>query len=179
MLIKYSILKFNTNKKITENAAKLRGFIGNSFKEHQELHHHISESKYFYYYPHVQYKILDGEAFILGINESRFLLKEIAEKVKVLCLGNNTYLVVSNELKDLEVKFTYRKNLIKYNFLTPWLSFNQENYNLYKELLKRRDFFNLKKHLNSILAGNILSMSKSLNFVVNKELIVLSKLNQV
>ena len=44
-------LVLKTNKEVKQDAAKLRGYIGNTFKEYPILHNHYNESKLLYSYP--------------------------------------------------------------------------------------------------------------------------------
>ncbi|MCK4734889.1 MAG: CRISPR-associated endonuclease Cas6, partial [Methanophagales archaeon] len=61
-----------------------------------------------------------------------------------------------------------------YKFLAHWLALNPGNYEKYKEI---RDWKEKKEFLNGILVGNILSMCKSLDYVVTRKLYVHSRLD--
>jgi len=61
-----------------------------------------------------------------------------------------------------------------YKFLTHWLALNPTNYERYKAI---RDWKEKKELLNGILVGNILSMCKSLDYVVTSKLYVHSRLD--
>jgi len=52
---------------------------------------------------------------------------------------------------------------ISYSFLTPWLALNEKNYAKY---LKLKIWKEKKEFLAKILIGNIISMSKSLDYTV-------------
>ena len=61
-----------------------------------------------------------------------------------------------------------------YMFVTHWLALNPGNYERYNAM---RDWKAKKELLNGILAGNLLSMCKGLDYVVTKKLYVHSRLD--
>lgn len=63
----------------------------------------------------------------------------------------------------------------QYGFLTPWLALNHCNYQKFQNPVSWKD---RKELLNSILVGNILSMCKGLDFVVDKKLYVHSSIDE-
>lgn len=64
------------------------------------------------------------------------------------------------------MNFSVIKELISYEFRTPWLALDEESYKRYK----KRNEYERKKQLESILVGNIISMSKGLEYVITDEL---------
>jgi hypothetical protein len=167
MKLRTSYLTLKTDRPVKEDASKLRGYIGSKFGEYPILHHHIKEVGYLYTYPRVQYKIIEGLPYILGIEEGAKVLREISEELTELELGKSTYKVEQRLLLDQEIRLRPTKRNIKYAFLTPWLAFNPKNYKRYREI---RDWKEKKEFINSILIGNILSMCKGLGIVVDKRL---------
>lgn len=155
-----TILK--TNKAVKEDPSKLRGYIGNKFREYVLLHHHTDKG-YIFTYPRVQYKIIEGTPIIVGIEEGADVLKEISDGLKELKLGRKRYEIKSIQMNQLDAEFGKCRRNYKYKFLTPWLALNQDNYRRYREI---KDWKEKKIFLNSILVGNVLSMCKSLDYVV-------------
>jgi len=51
MRLKTLILILKTSMPVKEDGSKLRGYIGNRFREYPILHHHIREGGYLYTYP--------------------------------------------------------------------------------------------------------------------------------
>ena len=169
MKLKTSYLVLKTNKPVKEDASKLRGYFGNKFEEYPILHQHIKEVGYLYTYPRVQYKVIEGTASILGIEEGAKVIKEISSELNELILSKNKYKITQKIIYEQEVELKPTKRNLKYRFLTPWLALNPENYRRYNEI---KDWKEKKKFLNSILVGNILSMCKGLGIVVEKRLYV-------
>ena len=166
----YMVLK--TNKPIRQDSNKLRGYIGNKFKEYPILHNHYDNGKILYSYPLIQYQVINGQASILGIEEGSTLLKELVTDITELRLSDSYYKVEDTLLLDKQYNVTNSRK--HYQFLTPWLALNTENYAKYKEI---KDWKDKKLFLNNILVGNILSMAKGLGIIVNKGLYVKSKLD--
>lgn len=53
------------------SAVKLRGFLGSLFVDDAEFHHHSERS---YHYPLIQYKRVNSELMILGLQEYAMFL---------------------------------------------------------------------------------------------------------
>lgn len=166
--MKYNIVNLilKTDLKLTATPAKVRGFIGNSYKEFPILHNHYSNDKFLYSYPFVQYKIIDGEIVIVGIDEGADLIKKIAPDLSVLKLDKE-YKITEKLIHEKEFDIKPSSEEKHYKFITPWLGLNQTNYNKYMQSNSWKD---KKEILNKILVGNLLSMSKGLGIIVNKKL---------
>ena len=174
MTLKTLVLIFNTERPVKEAASKLRGYIANKFKDYPILHHHIKEAGYLYTYPRIQYKQIEGTALILGIEEGAQVLKKISGDVTELELGKSKYKVESVQMNLMNAEFGPCRENNHYKFITHWLALNPANYEKYKEI---RDWREKKEFLNGILVGNILSMCKSLDLVVDRKLYVHSRLD--
>ena len=162
MHLKTLHLTLKSDRPIEESAAKLRGFFATRFNEYALLHQHINVDKLLYKYPRIQYKISEGTAFVLGIEEGAEVLKEIYDKYDSIQLGENVYTIVERGIALKEVEFGISTEIITYEFITPWIALSQHNYHRYLELNReaRREL------LRRTLIGNILSASKGLDYVV-------------
>lgn len=172
MNIDITYLYLKTYKRITSQANRLRGYIGNEFKEYPILHNHYTKEDILYSYPLVQYHIIDGEACIVAIEEGGNVIKNITSNIEKLEL-DKTYDIKEKILveKSFDIKPTSEEH--HYKFITPWIGLNSENYNAF---LKMKDWKDKKILLNKILVGNILSLSKGLGIIVNKRLYAKSHL---
>lgn len=166
--MKYNIVNLilKTDSKLTASPTKVRGYIGNVYKDHPILHNHYANDKFLYSYPYVQYKVINGEILIVGIDEGAELIKKIAPEIKTLNLDKE-YKITEKIIheKEFDIKPTSEEK--HYKFITPWLGLNQNNYKKYTNSKSWKD---KKEILNKVLIGNLLSMSKSLGIIVNKRL---------
>lgn len=174
MILDTAVLILNTDRPVIEPVAKLRGFIGNQFPDYSLLHHHV-EDGYLCTYPKVQYKIIEGTPFMIGIDEGAKVLKEISGDIKKLELGSSIYKVSSKQINEQEAEVVPQRVMYNYRFLTPWFALNQKNYAKFMEM---KDWREKKLFLNNILIGNLLSMCKGLGIIVNTRLNVHSRLNE-
>ncbi|MHC1583240.1 MAG: CRISPR-associated endonuclease Cas6 [Methanosarcinales archaeon] len=145
-----------------ESPEKLRGYIGNRFKEYPLLHHHPEEGLNLYQYPRVQYKIIGGTPIILGIEEGVEVLRETSGDLEELVLGKTVYQIEEKQTIERKQEFKVAGELKQYCFATPWLALNEKNYKTYLQT-GTGDRVNLLHH---ILVGNLLSISKSMGYVV-------------
>lgn len=155
-------LSFVADRPVTGSAHQLRGFFATKFNEYILLHHHNAD-RLIYRYPLVQYKILNGTPMVIGINEGSDLLKEIYYLSPSIRLGEDEYRIVRESVDVRRVPFGLDTIFHTYEFITPWIGLNQENYQAFyraRSPEERRDL------LRRTLTGNILSMAKSLNYQV-------------
>ena len=162
-------LLIKTDKDISQESNKLRGYIGNKFKNHPLLHNHYGNEKFLYSYPLVQYHILDGQAMIFGIEEGVDVLKDISGDLKELNLDHTHYSIEEKIIREKEVDVNTSNEEYHYKFITPWLALNTQNFKKYNNL---DDWKEKKLFLNKILIGNILSMAKGLGIIVNRRIYV-------
>ena len=80
-------LLIKTDKDISQESNKLRGYIGNKFKNHPLLHNHYGNEKFLYSYPLVQYHILDGQAMIFGIETGGSIVDPMLNRGGVLSMS--------------------------------------------------------------------------------------------
>lgn len=164
-----------TDKEISASASKLRGYIGNQFENQVILHNHYGDGRFLYSYPLVQYKIINGQAIIVGIEDGANVLKEISSDLKELKLDKK-YLIEEKIIREKEVDVNTTNEELHYKFVTPWLALNTQNFKKYNNI---EDWREKKLFLNKILIGNILSMAKGLGIIVNRRIYVKTHLKPV
>ena len=141
----------------------LRGAIGNFEFGNPLFHHHKANGGTVYQYPLIQYKIIAGEAWILGLSEGADSLASLDLLDKDLTLAKRSYHITKQETSYSMVEFGWCNSPLVYVFCTPWIALNQKNYESYHRMphpLKRR------RLLERILVGNLLSFSKGVGHSV-------------
>jgi len=99
---------FKGRDKFSKSSSKaLRGYFGNFFKNIVEFHNHLDQITFNYKSPNIQYRVIDGNLSILGINEGGdILLKSIDSEEKIVIPSNITLIAASafcdsNRLKEI------------------------------------------------------------------------------
>lgn len=162
--LKITILSMQLDSEIDiSHASRIRGFIGNLFKQYPVLHHHINQLGYIYEYPRIQYKVIGGQPMIVGINSGE-ILREIASNLDRLDLGRE-YSIRFKTITEFEESIGPSQSRV-YEFITPWIALNEENWKKYCDLPREKRMGFLSK----IMVGNVLSMCKSLSYVVESRL---------
>lgn len=159
-------LSLNTEEPVRATATHLRGFIAGQYRREVIFHNHEGEAASAYGYPLVQYKIINGQPIVIGIGAAAGRVKELPGRFSVLDLGSHEYKVTGTHLSAVDVSFGHARSGMTYSFLTPWLALNEENYARYQGSGPAER----KSLLERILIGNILSMSKSLGYVVTEKI---------
>lgn len=174
MKLRVVVAILKTDRPVEEDSSKLRGYIGRLFPDEILLHHHTDKGNLFTY-PRVQYKIIEKTPVIVGIEEGIHPIRKVIDKIETIKLGKNRYKIESIQLSQFNPNFGKTKKKIKYRFLTPWIALNPDNYRKYRDT---KDWKERKQLLNSILVGNILSLSKSLGYFVRGKICAHSLLYQ-
>ncbi len=166
MNIKTFTLTLSSTRPIQGTSSELRGFFATKFNEFSLLHQH-SADKLIYRYPLVQYKMIDGAPMVIGINDGAEVLKQVYDKYDEIKLCEEVYEIVEKGIAVRNQEFWLSDKIHSYEFATPWLALNQENYIRYYGLKNREE---RQEFLRKMLIGNLLSMSKSLDYQVPGEI---------
>lgn len=141
----------------------LRGAMANLKKDKVFFHQHANDGSLIYNYPLIQYKIIKGNGFILGLWKGAVDVLNAIVLKKRLNLGAEEYIVEQQEMSFLASSIGLLDRRREYRFLTPWLGLNEKNYKKYQRLGSQ---VSRKEMLERILVGNIISMSKGLGYTV-------------
>ncbi len=170
--IKIVVISFPEIKLQTRDGHKLRGFFADYFKTYSDLLHNHFEDKYLYRYSLVQYKVLDGIATLVAIEDGANLLMELFMKIEFLEIDNTKYYVKNMIIKGGYTQIGETSDFQKYRFKTLWLALNQKNFHRY---IAATDELERKAILNSILTGHILGFAQGVGYEVKQRLYVETK----
>lgn len=149
------------------DAEKIRGFLGKVFWDNPIAHHHNPDGSLIYTYPRVQYKIIEGNCFLVAFDEGIDIVKKVFDEIHSLDIDKNWVEIHSKAIELKEENFGELDEPVEYFFTTPWLALNEENFEKYKHL----DSFSKRKWLlENILTANLISVAKALGFCVQKNL---------
>lgn len=157
----YAILELGDTKHVSP--VSLRGYVSHLFTNIPEFHHHSEKS---YHYPLVQYKVVDHHPTVVGLNEYAPIVYEKISQLEHLVTADEKLRISNIQMKSVVHKIAV--GTYHYQFISPWLALNQDNYSKWKE----SDRTTRNKILNKILLGNILSMLKGLGIFVDYQVIV-------
>ena len=163
---------FKGRDKFSKSSAKaLRGYFGNFFRNIVEFHNHLDQITFNYKSPNIQYRVIDGNLSILGINEGGDILLKSIEKIK---LDEIVLDGIDNKIKEKEIKITFPELEIQnieynYKFESFWIALNEENYKRYK----KGDL-----SLDIILRNNILEFFKLSGVQAEKRIIALGEFEE-
>ena len=163
MIVKQATLRIKTEPPIKAHGNSLRGYIARQFPRYDILHNHTKQGKLLYIYPRVQYRTINGEAYIVAIEEGVEIVREIEPHLETIVLNSNPYRIIQKEITLEEVCFGSTNSTMTYSFVKPWLALNKKNHASYNRLKTQKD---RAAFLKNILAANFLSISKSLGYIV-------------
>ena len=163
---------FKGRDKFSKSSAKaLRGYFGNFFRKIVEFHNHLDQITFNYKSPNIQYRVIDGNLSILGINEGGDILLKSIEEIKLdeIILDG-----IDNKIKEKEIKITFPELEIQdkrydYKFESFWIALNEENYKKYQ----KGEF-----SLDNQLRNNILEFFKLSGVQATKRIIAVGEFEE-
>ncbi|MBL7818525.1 MAG: hypothetical protein JNL70_26235 [Saprospiraceae bacterium] len=122
------------------DAHKLRGYFGNMFREHSPLlHNHFEDGRSRYVYPKVQYKVLQGTPYLVGIgSEAAHLMTDLFLNIHELDIDGERFPVFAKNIEARNWTIGVSQELHTYRFQTLWMALNQPNYALYQTYSEER-----------------------------------------
>ena len=139
---------------------KFRGFVGNTFKEHDLIHNHDEKGNPLYRYPLIQFKLIEKMPAIIAITDRAVnIFAELFMELDKIVIEDTVIPVFEKDLKIEEVEFGYSDEIFMYEFASPWIGLNQKNFRKYNDAESDEK----NQMLRRIMTGNILSMSKYLD----------------
>lgn len=135
----------------------LRGALASLFPDEPLFHQH-GENGLIYRYPLVHYRWRNGEGVLAGFHEGAHLLARLPFLDQPLRLGTVTTNITDVEIRLATQEVKMAERLVRYNFVTPWLPFNQENYESYKNMNQNQQ----ANERDRIAVGNLLTALRGL-----------------
>ena len=155
---------------------KVRGYFSTRYKRYDLLHNHDRETgKSIYRYPAIQFKINESLAIFAYKQEGIDILKEVFLTSEDIIIEGRRIEVFGKEIEVKEVEYGEDGEMYVYEFITPWLALNQENYRDYRVLGEKER----GGKLNSIIINNIISFCKFAGYTIRNRLTVKSKFREL
>jgi hypothetical protein len=173
MKIHQVIIKFPEIKIKNRDTDKLLEYFRKLFKDHlQLLYFHFHNNTKLNNYPLIQYKVLNDIPMLIGIEEGAELLISFFQQIKELNFENGKYKILKKNInkKICDISLTDKHH--EYEFATPWMLLNQDNYIQYKRLKKDNKKNDISNLLSGILTGNIFSFFKTINYHASESIFI-------
>lgn len=166
--MKKAVLFLNDVKLIPSQIHKFRGFLGNLFKDYDLIHNHdVVTGKPKYRYPLIQFKLINNTPAVVALTDKAVdVFSEIFLKMDQIAIDGTIIPVFEKDLKIEEVEFSYTSKMFTYEFIAPWIGLNQSNYQKYVGVKTHMEKTEILKRA---LIGNILSMSKYLDYWLEQD----------
>lgn len=133
------------------------------------LFHNHEKEGYFYRYPRVQYKLINGRAALIGINEGASALADMfkGREHMVCTLGFREVDFHIDYLGEMLCGIEVGEEFYRYE-ISNWLPLNKRNF---REFNRADGLASQILLLEKILTGNILSMAKGLKIDLRQRII--------
>ena len=166
-------LTFNTRNKMTtlqitldipiarNQIRHLRGLVvERAGQQYDLLHNHRDGRKdqVHYRYPLVQYKVVKGQATVMGINEGATLLRSLLDPDKMTFAGDLTVLRYKEACEPMQMTEQPKRYMLR-----QWLALNEQNYVRWKEMESEPERM---AELERILTAHLLAFAAGIGFTV-------------
>ncbi len=167
MKVKQRIVQIITQEPVKGYGNSLRGYIANRYPDIELVHNHRKDGSLIYIFPRIQYKVISGTPFLIGIEEGVDIVRAIEEELNEVEIGSEVYPIIKKVSIEEEVCFGISEHQVRYNVISPWLALNEENYKRYNLLNSQIKKIGL---LKKVLTGNLLYLSKGIGYVVLEQI---------
>lgn len=160
-----SVVTIHTRMPISYDRIPLfRGAIINLIGQSEELLHDHRGNGFRYSYPLIQYKVIEGNAAIIAINEGIRVAKSILPLMNsTIRLGQRHNNLTLDDVKYSTTIVTASDAFHSYT-IHRWLPLNQENYTVYLYL---EDATQRIEMLERLLVANIISFAKGVGVFID------------
>ncbi len=165
--IKTLIVRFSNTLDRQEIPLFRGAVIAEIGKDKDVLLHNHTEDGFRYAYPEIQYKLIDGKAAVVAMNQGVNAVEGLTCKDEIpVALGTRllTLTVVSSNMEKIELNFI--PEMKKYA-IQSWLPLNQNNYKVYTEC---NNMIERIEMLQRTLTGNIISMAKGVDIHLDERI---------
>ena len=138
---------------------KLRGYFARKFPQEHLFHNHLPDNAFSYKYPSIQYRVLDNKPTLLGINDGVDLIFKTFLKVDSINIDGKV-LETEGELRNHKSKLGVSDQIYSYQFISPWMGLNEENF---REYVKVSEIQKIRL-LRQILRNNLKTLSKGFGY---------------
>ena len=141
-----------------------RGFITGLFPDNELIHNHnLQSGECRYRYPLIQYKIIDGMPMIVAIGtEAIDFFRDHLPQLEQMRIGRRWFNIEGITMEIDAEPLGIGAQMLNYRFLTPWIALNSRNYSRYYSANADAK----QELLRNCLIGNMLSLSKYLDYIV-------------
>lgn len=169
--LKFALLKMKLSEVLDfSQVSALRGFISTYFQN--ELLANRKNNRIRYTASLVQYKIMDGEAILVGIDQGAEMLEPIYQNLTHLDIHGHSIKIQDKIFTSSLQPIGISPDSTRYKFATPWIPLNQVNFQQYRELERTQNIQQQNELLQRILIGNIIAFSKHFSYEVESPILV-------
>ncbi len=142
--------------------AKVRGYFARKFSSNTLLHNHLPNGKFSYKFPKIQYRLFDGNPALIAMEEGIDIIKEVFFLTEEMEIGNRIISLNEKEIISYDVEINQQKEFSYYQFISPYMALNQDNYLRYQEA----DKYDKESILKDIIKSNLKTISKGFSYEI-------------
>ncbi len=156
--IKTVVVRIVTDKPVRKTPYQVKGVIMRKYPSEKVIPMLNGSYRNKFLYPRVQVKILNEDIYIIGVKEGVDPVLSLVDNLTELDFGNITFSINDFDIKNIEQQFTISDQILRYNFVTPWVALNRLTFEKYKSLSNKKKII----YLNKLLGHNLIFLANEI-----------------
>jgi hypothetical protein len=167
--IKTLLVRFENELTQYQTSAFRGAVIEKVGRENILFNHHITDDKYLYAYPLIQYKSIHKQSAIMCLGEGvENIYKLFSSKDWIINLKGDQVELKIDKLELDNINLNVWNNQYNYR-ITNWIALNTTNFQKFLSINALKERCDM---LERILVGNIISFAKGVEWTIESEIIV-------
>jgi hypothetical protein len=159
--VKIIQVQFPNNPMNSFDIPKLRGFFTTRYPKCILIHNHLSDGRFKYGYPSIQFKTINRIPTLIGLAEGFDVLKMVFQDVDELIIDGEKNRVWEKTIQMRMDEFGQTGQFYDFQFIVPWMALKEENFTTFKTLNKIES----QQFLRHLLRENLRRFLKALNTI--------------
>tara|TARA_B110000263_G_scaffold11765_1_gene9974 strand:+ start:1311 stop:2276 length:966 start_codon:yes stop_codon:yes gene_type:complete len=169
------VIRLVTDKPVQKTPYQVKGVFMRRFPQEKIVPFLDGKLRDTYLYPRVQVKILNEQIYIIGIKEGVSPVLALVDNIKSINFGNITINIEKFDIEENKNQLNVTENLLRYNFITPWVALNKSTGGKYRFLTdQEKPLF-----LNKLLGQNILFIAKEVGLDIETKIFTKVSINNL
>jgi len=173
--VKTIVARLITDKPVKKTAYQVKGVFMKQYPNSPAIPMLDGRFRNKFLYPRIQVKILNDQIYIVGIKEGADPVVNITKELELLNFGNITFNIVDIDIEESVDQFAHVDQLLRYQFVSPWVALSKNTQNRYK-FLKNNDRI---AFLNRLLGQNIVFLAREMEITLKEKVFTKLRLNSL
>lgn len=173
MLIPTFFLRMKTDIMFNRAPYHVRQYIGETFSGRPIDDFINGDKRAEFTYPQLQFKVIQGDPCMMAIGaEAVEAMREMMPDLEEVHIDGVAFRVVEKQIVDEEKELGLARTFINYEFATPWIGLNEQNFLQFKYYYREERI----AFINRLLMQNMRFLSQEFNIPIENKIVIKSRI---